>query len=88
MTEKITSIPKAKKGLGCFFQGVATFVVMVLITIVSKETNSPAIIHWGIGMAVLYGIWGLDWKGTRKVPVEQESDTNKTDENEPPTLVK
>ena len=87
VNQKRTAMPKAKKGWGCLFQGLATFFVMIIITIVSQETESPAIIHWGIGLAVIYAIWGLDWKGTRKIK-SNEPNNDQIDDDEPPTLKK
>lgn len=72
---------KVRKGVGCFLQGIATFVVMVIITVFATETESPAIIHWGIGMAVLYGIWGRNWNGSKKV---NQSEQSKSGEEPPP----
>lgn len=75
---------KVRKGVGCLFQGIATIVLIIIITILAKETDSPAILHWGIGMAVFYGIWGRNWNGSRKI----ESNNTSITEDEPPPLSK
>lgn len=82
-----------KTAVGCLVKGVASLLVLVIITMINVESNSPSGILYIIGFAVIGAIWFGKWAMNNETssanvpeqePIIPKPSPPKPKDNEPP----